>query len=133
MGLLAPAVRPLTGLLPSRLRPRGEVLLLAVAAGLGGLGYGVVINLWFWPYMTGPAAQYWQAGVGVAATVQRYLAYYLATSLVWDLFAVAGNVALMLAFGAPTLRALRRFRQRFSFAYQPFGGHGLAAPQGEGA
>jgi energy-coupling factor transport system substrate-specific component len=86
---------------------------------LGGLFFGIVINLWFWPYMTGPADQYWQAGVGLAETVRRYAVYYLATSLLWDVFAVAGNVLLVMVFGAATLRALRRFQQRFDFEYQP--------------
>ena len=32
---------------------------------------------------------------------------------------VVGNVALMLVFGGASLRALRRFGQRFSYEYQP--------------
>jgi hypothetical protein len=43
----------------------------------------------------------------------------MTTSLVWDLARGVGNVALTLAFGAPTLRVLRRFHKRFSFAYWP--------------
>lgn len=119
MGLLAPLAWPLLRLMGGRPGSRAELGLLAAMAGLGGLFFGVVINLWFWPYMTGPADQYWQAGVGLAETVQRYAVYYLATSLLWDGFAIAGNVLLMMVFGAATLRALRRFRQRFDFEYQP--------------
>jgi hypothetical protein len=33
--------------------------------------------------------------------------------------AVLGNGLLLLAFGRPALRALRRFRQRFDFDYSP--------------
>jgi energy-coupling factor transport system substrate-specific component len=122
MGLLAPLAWLLLRLLRGRPGSRRELWLLAVFAGLGGLFFGVVINLWFWPYMVGPADQYWQAGVGLAEAVRRYAVYYVATSLLWDLFAVGGNVLLMLVFGAATLRALRRFRQRFEFEYQPRGG-----------
>jgi energy-coupling factor transport system substrate-specific component len=55
----------------------------------------------------------------VARTLRDFLAFYLANSLVWDVARVAGNVGLMAAFGAPTLRALRRFRRRFAFTYHP--------------
>jgi energy-coupling factor transport system substrate-specific component len=127
MGLLAPLAALLLRLLRGQPGSRRELWLLAAFAGLGGLFFGVVINLWFWPYMVGPADQYWQAGVGLAETVQRYAVYYVATSLLWDLFAVGGNVLLVLVFGAATLRALRRFQQRFDFEYQPRGGLDTAA------
>ncbi len=121
MGLLAPLAWLPLRLMRGRPGSRRELWLLAVLAGLGGLFFGVVINLWFWPYMVGPADQYWQAGAGLAEAVRRYAVYYVATSLLWDLFAVAGNVLLMVVFGAATLRALRRFRQRFDFEYRPWG------------
>lgn len=119
MGLLAPLAWFLVRLMGGTRGSRRELLVLAVFAGLCGLAFGVVINLWFWPYMTGPADQYWQAGVGFAETVRRYAVYYLATSLLWDVFAIGGNVVLVLLFGATTLAALRRFQQRFGFDYQP--------------
>jgi energy-coupling factor transport system substrate-specific component len=128
MGLLAPLALPLVRLAGGRAGSRRELAVLAAFAGLAGLFYGVVINLWFWPFMIGPAEQYWQAGVTLAETMQRYAVYYLATSLLWDAFAVAGNVALVLAFGAATLRALRRFQQRFSFEYEPENAPAQAAP-----
>jgi energy-coupling factor transport system substrate-specific component len=116
MGLLAPLARPLVRLAGGRPNSKAEVVVLAGYAGLCGLFYGVVINLWFWPFMTGPADQYWAAGITLGETVRRYAVYYVATSLVWDVFAVAGNIALVALFGAATLRALRRFHQRFEFA-----------------
>lgn len=118
MGLAAPLARPLVQLTGSRPGSRGELVVLTIFAGMAGLFYGVVINLWFWPFMTGPADQYWQAGAGLASTVQRYAAYYVATSLLWDGFAVLGNVMLVAAFGRATVRALRRFQQRFAFEYR---------------
>ncbi len=113
MGLLAPLALSLVRLVGGRPGSRRELVVLAAFAGLAGLFFGVVINLWFWPYMTGPADQYWQAGVTLSETVRRYVVYYLATSLLWDVFAVSGNVLLVMVFGAATLRALRRFQQRF--------------------
>jgi len=51
-------------------------------------------------------------------TIRLYGAFYVTTSMVWDLARGFGNVALTLAFGMPTLRALRRFHKRFSFTYR---------------
>jgi energy-coupling factor transport system substrate-specific component len=48
------------------------------------------------------------------------------TSLAWDLARAVGNVALILALGAPMIKALERFRRRFHFEV---GGTG----QGSGA
>lgn len=96
-----------------------EVALLALFGGAWGLIYGAIMNIWFWPFATGPADQYWQAGTGVAETLRRYAAFYLVTSLLWDLARAVGTTALILAVGRPMLRALRRFRQRFAYSYQP--------------
>lgn len=118
MGMAAPLLRPLVHGLRLQGR-RGEVALLAVFAGVWGLLYGIVMNLWFWPFVVGSTDLYWTPGIGVGAIVQRYAAFYVATSLVWDSVRVVGNVALMLAFGGPLLRLLNRFARRFAFHYDP--------------
>ena len=96
-----------------------EILLLAAFGLLWGFLYGAIMNLWQWPFIIGPQNQSYTAGLGILETLQRYLAYYLVTSLVWDAIAASGNVLLIITFGAPALRALRRFRQRFEFNYNP--------------
>jgi energy-coupling factor transport system substrate-specific component len=118
VGLSAPLIRPLIRLLGGEGR-RGELLALALFGALWGFAYGAIMNLWFWPFAAGPAQQYWTPGTGLAETLRRYLAFYVLTSLVWDAFGAAGNVLLILAFGAPIVRALRRFRDRLGFVYQP--------------
>lgn len=120
MGLSAPLARPLVRAVGGQASSRREVWALAAFAGLWGLAYGVIINLWFWPFMMGPPDQYYQAGLTLAEVVRRYAAFYALTSLVWDSVAVVGNVALTLAFGASVLSALRRFQQRFDFEYRPW-------------
>lgn len=113
---------PLVGWLAARLQLKGtrvEIVLLAGFGAVWGMLYGAVMNLWSWPFIAGPADQYWSAGTGFAETLQRYGVYYLVTSLVWDASRAAGNLILILAAGAPTLYALRRFQQRFSFTYNP--------------
>ncbi len=95
-----------------------ETLLLAGFGIAWGFLYGAIMNLWQWPFILGPQAQSWQAGMSLATGLQRYAAFYLVTSAVWDALAAAGNLLLILAFGAPTLKALRRFQRRFTFQYR---------------
>jgi energy-coupling factor transport system substrate-specific component len=107
---------------------RGEVALLAVFGAFWGLLYGAIMNLWSWPFIAGPAEQYWAPGAGWSETVRRYLVYYLVTSLAWDSGRALGNFLLIALVGAPILRSLRRFRQRMTFSYHP-----LAAPASQPA
>ena len=98
---------------------RGEVVILAIFGALWGFLYGFIMNLWSWPFIAGPAEQYWAPGTGFAETLNRYLTYYVVTSLGWDILRSVGNALLILGFGIPTLRALRRFQRRFDFDYHP--------------
>jgi energy-coupling factor transport system substrate-specific component len=82
------------------------------------------MNLASWPFISGLQAQTLGAESTVLATLKRYATFYIATSLVWDLARAAGNTAMILAFGAPTLRTLRRFRRRFTFVYRAGKGEG---------
>ncbi|MEA3336501.1 MAG: ECF transporter S component [Chloroflexota bacterium] len=119
VGLTAPLMRPVVRVVGGQPGSWREVVALAVFGGLWGLLFGLIMNLWFWPFMAGPADQYYQAGLDLSSTIQRYLTFYLTTSLIWDLLRLAGNALLILVFGAATLRALRRFQLRFDFDYQP--------------
>jgi energy-coupling factor transport system substrate-specific component len=118
MGLSAPLCRPLVR--AARLEGRlGEAIVLAVFGGVWGLLYGSIMNIWFWPFISGSASQYWEPGISFIDTLRRYAVFYMATSLVWDVMRLFGNTVLILAFGMPTLRVLRRFQQRFAFTYSP--------------
>jgi energy-coupling factor transport system substrate-specific component len=113
----------LSAMLPERLLCRStwlERLSLAVWGLFLGLVYGAVMNLWFWPFVFSPGQSdmFWQAGASLTDTLRRYAVFYLATSLVWDLGRAGGNFLLLLLFGVPILRLLRRFRQRFRFHVQ---------------
>jgi energy-coupling factor transport system substrate-specific component len=116
VGLSAPLCRPTVWLLRGENKGT-EIIVLAVFAAWWGLVYGLIMNIWFWPFATGPTTQYWQPGISLSDTLTRYAAFYLTTSLIWDLFRAAGNVVLMLTMGQPVLRVLRRFQQRFEFRY----------------
>lgn len=97
---------------------KGEIFILAAFGAVWGLVYGLVMNLWSWPFIAGPAGQYWSPGLGWLEILRSYMSYYLVSSLVWDVARSIGNVLLILSFGAPTLRALRRFKRRFSFHWE---------------
>ncbi len=94
-------------------------LLAGWGVTVGGLLFGAVLNLWFWPYISQtadlPSSQLWQPGAGLAEALQRYLSFYLATSLPFDLWRSAGNALFLLTLGPPVLRLLRRYKQRFFF------------------
>jgi energy-coupling factor transport system substrate-specific component len=108
----------LSGWLPHLERyPRAEALLLAVWGLFLGFAFGVLMNIYFWPYVFTPGQSeiYWQPGLSLGETVQRYLVFYAVTSLWWDLARAIGNLVLLLLFATPVLRLLRRFQQRFFF------------------
>ena len=118
IGMSAPLCRPIARRL-GVFHQRGEVIILALFGILWGFAYGALLNLWTWPFISGPVALYWSQGIGWTETLRRYAAYYLVTSLVWDIAAAGGNFILLLFLGEPTLKVLRRFQQRLSFQYQP--------------
>ncbi len=124
VGMSAQLLHPIVNGLTKRSYPTRrpgidpEIVILAVFGLLWGFLYGAIMNLWQWAFITGPQAQSWAPGMSLGETVQRYVVFYLVTSLVWDAIAATGNVALVLLFGPATLRALRRFKQRFEFRYQ---------------
>lgn len=97
---------------------RWEVLWLALMGGVWGFAYGLIANLWFWPYITGLGAQQWEPGLSVLAVLRRYGAFYAATSFLWDAVRAVGTAILTALLGRPTLRALQRFHRRFRFTYE---------------
>ncbi|MBI3941654.1 MAG: ECF transporter S component [Chloroflexi bacterium] len=88
---------------------------MGVLIGLGifwGMAFGAIMNLFFWPFTGGGLP--WNTGEGVLEGVRRYLAFYIVTSLWWDLGRSIGNVVLLIALGQPVLRLFRRFEHRFT-------------------
>jgi energy-coupling factor transport system substrate-specific component len=94
---------------------RWSILTLCIFGFIWGLLYGAIVNVYFWPFAGGPAEQTWTPGIGLGETLARYAAFYVVTSLAWDLTRAVGNVALILLLGAPMVKALERFRRRFNF------------------
>lgn len=120
MGMSAPICRPLVKVVGGEGR-WPEAAVLAIFSGAWGLLYGIIMNIWFWPFIVGDGQQYWAPGSGPLEVMRSYALFYVATSLIWDLLRLVGNVALMLLFGLPAVRAMRRFQRRFAFVYLPDG------------
>lgn len=91
------------------------VLALAIFGFMWGLLFGLLINLYIWPFLAIEADMAWQNGITVGTAVARYLVFYVATSLVWDVVRAVGNAVLIAVLGAATLRALARFHDRIIF------------------
>jgi energy-coupling factor transport system substrate-specific component len=64
---------------------------------------------------------------GGGDVLRRFATMYFGTSLPWNLAHAAGNVAFALAFGPALLRALTRFRRRFSVTWRAAPAAPLAA------
>jgi energy-coupling factor transport system substrate-specific component len=107
------------GLLPRNVPHRRRLAMIAIFAGVWGLLYGALLNLYFWPYaapgIVQPGNLYWNPSMDLAETVANYTRFYITTSLAYDLFRAVGNAALVLALGGPTLKLLDRFRSRFTW------------------
>lgn len=102
------------GLLPPA-RGRGEVAMLATYGALAGFAYGLLLNLWFWPFTTSGTAVSFVPGGALGENLGRFWAFHLATSLGFDVPRAAGNAVLIAATGAPVLAALRRTARRAAF------------------
>jgi len=104
------------GWLPHFAKPRWTILLLIAFGVFWGLVYGLVMNIYFWPYMMGAAdSMSWEAGLSLQQAGSRYLTFYITTSFIWDIARAAGNGLFVAILGIPTIAALTRFRDRFNF------------------
>jgi len=94
---------------------RMEIFLLAAFGAGWGLLYGAIMNLWFWPFLAASPGLNWTQTAGLNQNLQRYAAYYLATSAVWDVTRAIGNVLVISIMSKPVLKVFQRFYLRFSF------------------
>ena len=96
-------------------RGRAEVVWLTAYSLVVGLAFGMVMNLWFWPFASyGPEVSF-VAGDSFTANASRYLVFYLTTSLAWDLGRALLSALVILLAGTALLRALRRASRRAAF------------------
>jgi energy-coupling factor transport system substrate-specific component len=106
------------GILPP-LRGRAELALLAAYGFAASVCYGIVLNLWFWPFGTSDvgtgAAVAFVPNAPLAENLQRWLAFSMSTSLGFDIPRGLATAAALLVLGRPVLLALRRAARRAAF------------------
>ena len=103
------------GCLPA-LRGRAEVIMLAIYGAIAALAYGLVLNLWFWPFATGSGSSIsFVPGAGLAENLRHFWAFHLTTSMGFDLPRAVFTALFLLVAGRPILGALRRVSRRAAF------------------
>lgn len=108
------------GLLP-QLRGKPEIAMLAAYGMVASMAYGLVMNLWFWPFLSGLEAASYNGGIlfapgaPMSENLARWLAFSLVTSLGWDIPRGVLTAVLIVLVGRPVLTALRRTARRANF------------------
>jgi len=105
------------GLLPARVRGRAEIAMLAGYGAVAAYVYGLLLNLWFWPYTTGLDTQLsYVAGDPPLANLHRFAVFTVLTSTVgWDTGRALTNLVGVSLAGPAVLAALRRAARRAAF------------------
>jgi hypothetical protein len=104
------------GLLPRirmgspRVSARLELGMLAVYGALAAYAFGLILNLWFWPFAVGSGTGIsYEPGAPLGQNLTSFGLYSLATStLTWDTVRAATSVIGILLVGPAALAALRR-------------------------
>lgn len=91
-------------------RSRLELLLLAVYGALASYAFGLLMNVWFWPFAVGSdTAISYDGAANAGENLVRFLGYSLVTStLTWDTVRAITTVVGIVLIGRPVLAALRR-------------------------
>ena len=113
-------VGAVAGLLP-RLRGWAEVALLTVYGVAASYMFGLVMNLWFWPFAVGGGTGIsYEPGAPLHQNLASFLLYSLVTSTAtWDTLRAITTVIGILVVGRAILAALRRAKPVTGPALRP--------------
>jgi len=101
------------GLLPMLSSTKKEKWMLAAYTAVACLLFGVVMNLWFWPFgLSGSTSISYVPGAAVSTNIAHFVAFDLTTSLGFDIPRALLNAGLILCVGRPVVVALRRGAKR---------------------
>ncbi|NBU23582.1 MAG: ECF transporter S component [Actinobacteria bacterium] len=89
---------------------RAKVLLLAAYSVFASYIFGLVMNLWFWPFAVGPQSSIsYQPGAPLEQNLASFLLYSLTSStLTWDSVRAIVLAVVILAIGKSALAVLAR-------------------------
>lgn len=107
------------GLLP-RMTGKAEVFMMAAYGGVVALLYGLVMNLWFWPFLAElPSQIAFAPGAVLSENLMAWVRFTMVTSLGYDIPRAVLTVILILIAGAPILGVLRRVARKANFQPAP--------------
>src|SRR5918993_2519144 len=105
-----------SGWLPRWKSNHGELATAVAFGAVAGFAYGALMNLYSWPFaapgVTEDVGLYWSPTLSLVESLERYAAFYVATSLVHDGTRAVATALLILVAGVPVIRLLRRFYAR---------------------
>lgn len=100
------------GLLPRRVRGQAELWMLCGYGAVASYLYGLLLNLWFWPFAvgTGTGISY-EPGAPLATNLSSFLLYSLVTSTAgWDTLRAVTTIIGIVVVGRAILAAFRRVK-----------------------
>jgi len=105
------------GLLPRRVRGRAEIAMLVGYGIVVAYGFGMLMNLWFWPFVTGAEGGLsYEPGAPLLDNLHRFLVFTALTStLGWDTGRAITNTVALVVIGPAVLATLRRASRRASY------------------
>lgn len=106
------------GLLPRRLRGRAEIVMLIGYGIVSAYLFGMLMNMWFWPFITGVGVDGFPGAAGsldyvpgasLGENLLRFLRFTLISSTAsWDTGRAITTTIALLILGRPVLAVLRR-------------------------
>lgn len=110
------------GLLPRSPRGRAEIAMLMAYGIFVAYAFGLLMNLWYWPFIVGidapgtTATLAFVPGDAIVDNLRRFFAYTLVTSTAtWDTGRAITNAAAIMILGPTLLTTLRRAARRSRF------------------
>jgi energy-coupling factor transport system substrate-specific component len=94
---------------------REQILLLAIAI-ISAFGYGLLMDLQFWPWALGGNTQLsFIPGGELQENLQRFVTFHFLSSMAWDIPRAVLTGALVFSTGPAVLAALRRTKKKAAF------------------
>lgn len=110
------------GLLPRKVHGKAEIAMLVAYGIVVAYGFGFIMNLWFWPFITGAEVSYhhgyisYVAGAPLLDNLKRFVIFTLLTSTAgWDTGRAITNTIAIVIVGPAVLSTLRRASRRASY------------------
>ncbi|MBT2519422.1 ATP-binding cassette domain-containing protein [Arthrobacter sp. ISL-28] len=100
------------GLLPRRVRGRAELWMLCAYGAVASYLFGLLTNLWFWPFAVGAGTGIsYEPGAPLGTNLSSFLLYSLVTSTAgWDTLRAVTTIIGIAVVGRAILAAFRRVK-----------------------